>query len=760
MIARATVLLLLCVAGRAQPLAGTAPLDFEGELDVRLMDGAHAFVERQIAESRAGRARFWRRDFRSRAAYEASIEVNRRRFRKIIGATDERQPPAMERFGDDDHPALVAQGDAWRVFQVRWPVLEGVTGEGLLAEPKRAPAAYAVLLPDAGQLPEDLLATGTRLAAWGCTVVIPTMIDRTSRWAGNPAIAMTDQTHREWIYRQAFHMGRHIIGYEVQKVLAAVDWFRARSAAGKIGVAGWGEGGLIAFYAGAVDPRIDAVLVSGYFGPRERVWSEPIYRNVWGLLREFGDAEIATLIAPRALIVETAPAPELTGHKGDITTPALAEAQAEFERIGSLLAPGFGVNRLIHAAAPWSPPALEAFGGSLGLSGPAPAPTVLDRARAVDAAGRQRRQVKELENHVQGLVRASEHVRNRFFLYRVMPEFADTTWSRRLRHPTVSPDRFIEQARWYRNYLWEEVIGRFDEPLVEPNPRTRKIYDNPRWTGYDVVLDVWPEVIAWGVLLVPKDLREGERRPVVVCQHGRQGLPRDVIEGDHPAYHDFAARLADRGFVVLAPHNLYRGEDRYRWLDRKANSVKASLFSIILGQHQQLLRWLKGLPFVDPGRIGFYGLSYGGETAVRVPPILEDYALSVCSGDFNNWTRKVAATDQPFSFMFTIEWEMPYFDMGNTFDYAELAYLMAPRPFMVERGRHDRVGRDEWVAHEYAKVAWLYAQFGLEDRTEIEYFNGGHTINAEGTFRFLHRHLKWPERQAAGVARGVQAIRR
>src|SRR6266513_3153418 len=50
--------------------------------------------------------------------------------------------------------------------------------------------------------------------------------------------------------------------------------------------------------------------------------------------------------------------------------------------------------------------------------------------------------------------------------------------------------------------------------------------------------------------------------------------------------------------------------------------------------------------------------------------------------------------------------EMPYFDMGNTFDYAEMAYLMVPRPFMVERGHHDRVGQDQWVAHEYAKVRW------------------------------------------------------
>jgi hypothetical protein len=28
--------------------------------------------------------------------------------------------------------------------------------------------------------------------------------------------------------------------------------------------------------------------------------------------------------------------------------------------------------------------------------------------------------------------------------------------------------------------------------------------------------------------------------------------------------------------------------------------------------------------------------------------------------------------------------------------------------------------------------------------TETEFFNGGHTINGSGTFRFLENHLKWP----------------
>ena len=97
--------------------------------------------------------------------------------------------------------------------------------------------------------------------------------------------------------------------------------------------------------------------------------------------------------------------------------------------------------------------------------------------------------------------------------------------------------------------------------------------------------------------------------------------------------------------------------------------------------------------------------------------------------------------------MFTIEYEMPEFNLGHTFNYAEMAALIAPRPFMVERGHDDGVAPDEWVAYEYAKVRRLYDKLGIGDRTAIEFFNGPHTINGVGTFEFLHRHLNWPKPQ-------------
>ena len=59
-----------------------------------------------------------------------------------------------------------------------------------------------------------------RLAENGCEVLVPVLIDREDTWSGIPGVRMTNQPHREWIYRMSYEVGRHIIGYEVQKVLA------------------------------------------------------------------------------------------------------------------------------------------------------------------------------------------------------------------------------------------------------------------------------------------------------------------------------------------------------------------------------------------------------------------------------------------------------------------------------------------------------------------------------------------------------------
>jgi dienelactone hydrolase len=752
-------------------LPGTSPLTMQGDLAAQMVDGIHQFLLRGIQSAAQERARLWQRDYHSAEAYSRSVEANRERFRQIIGAVDPRAGVrAPELLATTVASAEVSRASGYKVYTVSWPVFDrvvadfdGLAAEGLLLQPEGKPVARVVAVPDADWTPEMLvgLAPGVapeaqfarRLAENGCQVIIPVIINRDDAFSGIPGIAFTNETHREWIYRMAYEVGRHIIGYEVQEVLAAVDWFAQESNAqsAPIGVMGYAEGGLLAFYAGALDPRINVTVVSGYFEPREEAWKQPIYRDVWGLVREFGDAEVASLIVPRALVIEACRAPQvgppppataehtaMACPNGTLVTSPLEEVRREVERARPFFAglKAEGKLRLVVSqlgtGQPGSEEALEALLGYLDVRTPLrpSGKTPHDARTNYDPEPRLHCQFDRLVGFTQALIRKSPDRRAEFWAK------ADAS----------SLERWKATTKYYRDYLWDEVIGRLPSPSLPANPRTRLIYDAPKFKGYEVVLDVWPNVFAYGILLVPKDIKPGERRPVVVCQHGLESRPQDVADpkDDSPAYHHYAASLADEGFVTYSPQNPYIGEDSFRIIQRMGHPVKLALYSFIIGQHEQTLNWLAAQTFVDSERIGFYGLSYGGKTAMRVPPFLDRYVLSICSGDFNEWVWKTTNVSTSYSYLLTREYDMYEFNFANVVNYADLANLMAPRPFMVERGHNDFVGMDEWISFEYAKVRRFYDKMGIPNSTSIEFFNGPHEIHGVGTFEFLRKHLISP----------------
>jgi dienelactone hydrolase len=748
----------------AEPLPDTKPLIEQGDLAAKMVEGIDKYLMREIAASVEKRKQFWNTDFSSPEAYLKSVQPNRERLKKILGVVDERVPfTDLEYIGGPKTPALVAETDAYKVFAVRWPVLPGVDAEGLLLEPKGQALACVVAIPEADWTPEMLIGltpgvpaeaqSARTLAEKGCRVIVPVLIDRKDDWSGNPTLGrMTNQPHREFIYRMAYEMGRHVIGYEVQKVLAAVDWFCHDKDHPPVGVIGCGEGGMIALYSGALDDRIQETVVGGYFGPRDSVWEEPIYRNVWGQLREFGDAGIARLILPRRLTVvmdrcvEVAgPPPAGNGRAGAapgrITCPSdRAAVRRELEAAAQGFTTKSGTPaELVAAAGPAGErDAVMGFlsrvhadfkPGADGVGAPLSMPK--DLRKDFDPAPRQHRQFDQLVKFTQKILRDSERRRQ------------ETFWSKL---DTSSLQKYEASCKPFREQLDEEVIGLLPKPTEAMNPRTRLLYDEPKYRAYEVMLDIYPGVYAYGILALPKDLKPGEKRPVVVCQHGLEGRPTDVInpKEDSKYYHSFGSRLAELGYIVYAPQNPYIGMDKFRVLQRKANPLGLSLFSFIVRQHRTTLDWLSTLPNVDPHRIAFYGLSYGGKTAMRVPALETRYCLSICSGDFNEWIAKNVSVDFAGSYLFTMEYEMPEWNLGHTFNYAEMAALIAPRPFMVERGHNDGVGIDEMVAYEYAKVRRLYSRLKIPERTAIEYFDGPHEIHGVGTFRFLKQQLKWP----------------
>ena len=737
--------------------SGTTPLTIEGDLASQMVDGIDRFLLKEIETTAATRAERFKVDTSSPEAYEASLKPHREKLAKRLGIRDARLPfVAPEIIVNVGGESVIAQSEKFTVQAIRWPVLSdpspqgaglpSVYGEGLLLTPKGDVVANVIVLTDADQTPEQIcgLSEGIaeesqvarHLAEAGCRVVVPALMSRHRE----KRLGRADLTNREYLHRAAFELGRTLAGYEVQMSMSIVDWFSASAPKTPIGIFGYGEGGMLALFAGGLDTRIQTTCVSGFFAPREGSWKEPIDRNFAGLLQDFGVQELAMLVNPRWLIAESAQSPVIT-LEGNGGGPAVLESISEETTEAQMTATAarvvdvtklYGVVRkspdgigyahtrsvLLHALTKNSlPPSGDESGQQLSQF----------RAPALfDSKARESRLIKQIDRHNQALLRESHFVRKDFMSKLDM----------------TSVEAYEKSSATYREIFRKDVIGEFDQPLLPFNARSRKSWDTEKWTGHEVVMDVFPDVFAYGVLLLPKNLKPGEKRPVVVCQHGLEGRPVDVFLGDHPAYHDFAAKLCEQGFITFSPQNPYIFQDRFRTLQRKAQPLGKTLFSIIVPQHQQIVNWLKTQPNVDGDRIAFYGLSYGGKSAMRIPALVTDYCLSICSADFNEWVLKNASTRENFSYMWTGEYEIFEWDLGSTFNYAEMAALICPRPFMVERGHFDGVGEDHWVAFEYARIRHLYsAQLKIGDKTEIEWFVGPHTINGQGTYKFLQKHL-------------------
>lgn len=561
--------------------------------------------------------------------------LSRERLRSLIGAVDELAAPSLELA----HPAVMQTG-AFEVRAARWQVFDGYHASGLYLKPQNGVKCRAIVAPDRNE-------AAARLAARGCEVLAVSIIDRDKTYATSEILNRpTGLTHRELVYRMAFPLARHPIGYDTQAILAAARWFRAQNPALPLWAAGEGDGALAVLYAAALDESLEEIWLDAQPRDPRKLHEEELDHNVFGWLP---DTQAAGLIAPRKL------------H--------------------------------------WN----------ARVEGPLPA---LD-LRPPD---RRAEQIRAIARHIDRLVVRAEPAR---------------------------AARVLKEGPALRKVLWDEVIGRLPAASVPLNAKLTRAYKGDGFEGFDVRYDVHQDVFGYGVLLRPLDLKPGEKRPVVVLQHGLNGRPQWLFQQPpgraRDVYSNYGETLVKAGFVVYMPQNPYIHD--FRPIVRLANPLGLSLYSFILAQSERMLEWLATLPEVDPGRIGYYGLSYGGKTALRVPPLLPQFQVAVCAGDFNDWIRKLVTLDYNFSYVFTVEYELLEWNLAGVASHAEMAQLMAPRPFMVERGHRDMVGVDEWVSYEFSKVRRYYDEAGLGDRTAIAYFNGPHKIDGIEALAFLKKWL-------------------
>lgn len=220
--------LLAAASLQAQSLLpGTQPLEPNTDFSATMVAGIDKMALRLIEQSKATR------------------KPDREKLKAILGLVDQRLPiTALELLGTTTTPALLAETATARIYRVRWPVFEGVHGEGIYIQPKTKPIARIIMLPDVDEsLPEDFFSSFA--GSPPVEAVVMALIDNASAFSTNEKYGIkTNIPHREWIYRQSFELGRHIIGYEVQKALSLVDWFKAKPDQAPLIITGRGRAGL------------------------------------------------------------------------------------------------------------------------------------------------------------------------------------------------------------------------------------------------------------------------------------------------------------------------------------------------------------------------------------------------------------------------------------------------------------------------------------------------------------------------------------
>jgi dienelactone hydrolase len=318
-------------------------------------------------------------------------------------------------------------------------------------------------------------------------------------------------------------------------------------------------------------------------------------------------------------------------------------------------------------------------------------------------------------------------------------------------HPDFSSPQAYERSLNDKREAYFDLIGRYPKPEGPLAPRGVKLYDDPRFTGYRLSVRVYDNVHAYGILLVPKNLKPGERRPVVFVQHGLAGKPEDslgVVENKKAddVYSRFGLRLAERGYIVFAPMIATQDNVERSKLVRRAHPVGMIPAGMDVQKFNRVLDYLETLPYVDKEKFSFYGLSYGGYTALWTGPAVTRFKAVISSGHFNDWTTKSTDLTQGAAYPLYFNVLDQYnFGMLNGFDHSDLASLIAPRAFMIEMGDLDGVIVEprSLVEREISQVAEIYRKLRTPALFKIARFPGPHKIDGAEAFPFLDAVLEW-----------------
>jgi dienelactone hydrolase len=337
-----------------------------------------------------------------------------------------------------------------------------------------------------------------------------------------------------------------------------------------------------------------------------------------------------------------------------------------------------------------------------------------------------------------------------------------------------SPEAYLASVAPNRD-RWLTLLGGWPWPRGPLHPRLDLLGEGDGLRLFRLFYTALPGIEIDALLLVPPG---SGPFAAVLAQHGLNGTPEQALglcdaEEGNRLYNGFGLTLARRGYLVLAPH-MVGGFGTAAWtashvppsevpfapphwtgaparartqLHRKALMCGQDLMGAEMFALSRAIDYLQSREDVDGDRIGMYGLSQGGMSALWLPALDPRVRATVAAAYFNNRFKKLLIPDPHYTpYLLTEEEDKILAGQLREFMDSDLASLICPRAFMAEVGRGDTAVWWEGAVEAFEECRVHYQRLGLEERVALCLHDGGHETRQVESLAFLDQHLRGEDR--------------
>jgi dienelactone hydrolase len=307
------------------------------------------------------------------------------------------------------------------------------------------------------------------------------------------------------------------------------------------------------------------------------------------------------------------------------------------------------------------------------------------------------------------------------------------------------------------------VLGPMPKETVPLDPQVISEEDCGSYVRRKMSIRVQPDDRMPAYLLVPKNLNR-RKVPAVVCFYGTTGgagkLTTVGLSGGKPGTppeknRDYAVWMAEAGFVAFAGDYLRDGERvkpgrrPYDTTDFYEEFPEWSVHGKDAWDTMRAIDYLQSLDFVDGGRIGMVGHSYGGHSTIftaglepRIKAAVANGPVSDFLGHGMHWAvPKGGGASQSLPAM------RPYVldrTLRVPVTFYEFTALIAPRPLLVGQAVGERRPMEE---ENCAAVNQAYRALGAGEKVRYVWYPGDHDFPPamrEAAVAWLQRWLGEP----------------